>query len=317
MKTFPGHRRMRCLDMFGTAFTTRRKSKIYNLKLTIANVAASGKKHFVVRQHGRVGEPMTYKSIEFEITDGKAVITLATPDNMNALDETMSEELDSALTECQEDDSVKVIILTGKGKAFCAGGNVKAMADAPDAEIFLEELSGWIHRPVHRIQTMEKVVIAAVNGHAVGAGAALAMACDLRYASKTAKFNMGFMKIGLAPGCGTYFLPKLVGKAKASELIYLSETIDADTAEKLGLVNHVLEPEKLMQEVMNIAEIIGKGPTLAIGRAKTLLRLSDSSRLEEHLAAERHMISISGATEDFREGVTAFAEKREPKFEGK
>jgi 2-(1,2-epoxy-1,2-dihydrophenyl)acetyl-CoA isomerase len=164
---------------------------------------------------------------------------------------------------------------------------------------------------------MEKVVIAAVNGHAVGAGAALAMACDLRYASKSAKFNMGFMKIGLAPGCGTYFLPKLVGKARAGELIYLSETIDADTAEKYGLVNHAVAPEELMPTVMKAAGNIAKGPGLAIGRAKTLLRLSENSRLEEHLAAERHMISISGATEDFREGVTAFAEKREPKFVGK
>jgi 2-(1,2-epoxy-1,2-dihydrophenyl)acetyl-CoA isomerase len=164
---------------------------------------------------------------------------------------------------------------------------------------------------------MEKVVIAAVNGHAVGAGAALAMACDLRYASTAAKFNMGFMKIGLAPGCGTYFLPKLAGKAKAGELIYLSETVDAETAEKLGLVNHTVEPEELMPSVLEVAGRIARGPTLAIGRAKTLLRLSENSRLEEHLAAERHMISISGATEDFREGVTAFTEKREPRFKGR
>jgi 2-(1,2-epoxy-1,2-dihydrophenyl)acetyl-CoA isomerase len=260
---------------------------------------------------------MGYKSIEIETKDGIATITLATPDNMNALDERMSNELDDALLGCQEDDAVKAVVITGKGKAFCAGGNVKAMADAPDAEKFLAELSGWIHKPVHRIQTMEKVVIAAVNGHAVGAGAALAMACDLRYASRAAKFNMGFMKIGLAPGCGTYFLPKLVGKARAGELIYLSETIDADAAEKLGLVNHAVEPEELMPIVMKAAENIAKGPTLAIGRAKTLLRLSENSRLEEHLAAERHMISISGATDDFREGVTAFTEKREPRFAGK
>jgi len=260
---------------------------------------------------------MTCKSIEIDIKDGIAVITLATPDNMNALDEAMSNELDNALLKCQEDDSVRAVIITGKGKAFCAGGNVKAMADAPDAEQFLAELSGWIHKPVHRIQTMEKIVIAAVNGHAVGAGAALAMACDLRYASRTAKFNMGFMKIGLAPGCGTYFLPKLVGKARAGELIYLSETIDADTAERYGLVNHAVAPEELMPTVMKAAGNIAKGPGLAIGRAKTLLRLSENSRLEEHLAAERHMISISGATDDFREGVTAFAEKREPKFVGK
>lgn len=258
-----------------------------------------------------------YKTIEAESKNGIAIITLNTPDNMNALDATMSEELDDALLQCQEDDAIKVIIITGRGKAFCAGGNVKAMADAADPEKFLAELSGWIHKPVHRIYTMEKVVIAAVNGHAVGAGCALAMACDLRYAAKSAKFNMGFMKIGLAPGCGTYFLPRLVGPAKARELIFLSETIDADTAEKLGLINHAVEPDKLMATAMDVADRIAKGPGLAIGRAKTLLRLSEKSQLEEHLAAERHMISISGTTEDFREGVTAFAEKREPKFKGK
>ena len=260
---------------------------------------------------------MNYESIEFQRKDKKAIIHLATPDNLNALDAKMSEELDHALMKCQEDDSIKVIIITGKGKAFCAGGNVKAMAEAEDPETFLEELSASIHKPVHRIYSMDKVVIAAINGHAIGAGCGLAMSCDLRYASKKAKFNMGFMKIGLAPGCGTYFLPKLVGKAKAAELIYLSETIDAETAEKLGLINHAVEPDNLMPQVMNIAEVIEKGPTLAIGRAKTLLRLSEHSKLEEHLAAERHMISISGATADFREGVDAFTKKREPKFEGK
>ena len=260
---------------------------------------------------------MNYETIEFQRKDSKAIIHLATPDNLNALDAKMSEELDHALLRCEEDESIKVIIITGKGKAFCAGGNVKAMAEADDPETFLEQLSGWIHKPVHRIYSMEKVVIAAINGHAIGAGAGLAMACDLRYASKKAKFNMGFMKIGLAPGCGTYFLPKLVGKAKAGELIYLSDTIDADAAEKLGLINHAIEPDDLMSEVMKAAELIEKGPTLAIGRAKTLLRLSERSQIEEHLAAERHMISISGATKDFREGVDAFAEKRKPKFEGK
>lgn len=263
------------------------------------------------------GEAMTYKTIEAESKGGITVITLNTPDNMNALDAAMSGELDDALLECQEDDSVRSVVITGHGRAFCAGGNVKAMADAPDPEKFLAELSGWIHKPVHRIYTMEKVVIAAVNGHAVGAGAALAMACDLRYASKTAKFNMGFMKIGLAPGCGTYFLPRLVGTAKARELIFLSETIDAEEAEKLGLINHAMEPEKLMAEVRHVAERVAEGPGLAMGRAKTLLRLSERSQLDEHLAAEQHMISISGATEDFREGVTAFTEKREPRFKGK
>jgi len=260
---------------------------------------------------------MNYETIEVERKAAKSIIHLATPDNLNALDTRMSQELDNALLRCEEDESIKVIIITGKGKAFCAGGNVKAMAEAEDPEHFLEELSANIHKPVHRIYNMEKVVIAAINGHAIGAGCGLAMACDLRYASKKAKFNMGFMKIGLAPGCGTYFLPKLIGKAKAGELIYLSETIDADAAEKLGLINHAVEPDDLMPEVMKAADIIEKGPTLAIGRAKTLLRLSERSQLEEHLAAERHMISISGGTQDFREGVDAFTEKREPKFTGK
>ncbi len=260
---------------------------------------------------------MNYETIEVERKGGKAIIHLATPDNLNALDAEMSQELDNALLRCQEDESVKVIIITGKGKAFCAGGNVKAMAEAEKPEEFLGHLSGWIHKPVHRIYNMEKIVIAAVNGHAVGAGCGLAMACDLRYASKKARFNMGFMKIGLAPGCGTYFLPKLVGKAKAGELVYLSETIDADTAEKYGLINHAVEPDELLPIVMDAADRIEKGPTLAIGRAKTLIRLSERSNLDEHLAAERHMISISGATADFREGVDAFTEKREPVFKGK
>lgn len=263
------------------------------------------------------GASMGYNTIEVEKDEGKVIITLNNPDKRNALDCEMSSELDDALSKCEDDDSVKVIIITGAGKAFCAGGDVKAMAETIDPKEFLANLSGCIHQLVTRIWNMEKVVIAAINGHAVGAGCGLAMACDLRYASDKAKINMGFMGMGLAPGVGTYFLPKLVGRAKAGELIYLNDTIDVKEAKKIGLINDYYDQDKLMEKVLKIAGKIEKGPALAIGRAKTLIRLSERSQLSEHLEAERYMISVSGETDDFREGVTAFLEKRKPNFKGK
>ncbi len=260
---------------------------------------------------------MTYKTLKVDMDGGKAIITLDRPDRMNAFDDELSAELDDIFGICEDDDSIKVIILTGTGKAFCAGGDVKGMAESKKPTEFLGNLVTGIHRPIIRIWNMEKIIIAAINGHAVGAGCGLAMACDIRIASKKAKFNMGFMKIGLAPGCGTFFLPRLVGRAKAGELIYLSETIGAKEAERIGLINKVVDDDKLMKKVMKMAEKIEKGPTLAIGRAKTLIRIADKPSLMDHFEAERHMMSISGETEDFREGVDAFVEKRKPKFKGK
>lgn len=258
-----------------------------------------------------------YSTIKVEMDRGIATITLNRPEKMNAFNDQLSGELDDTFAIMEKDDDVKVIVLTGSGKAFCAGGDVKAMAEAENPSEFLAGLSNGIHRPIMRMWNLEKVIICAINGHAVGAGCGLAMACDIRVASKKARINMGFMKIGLAPGCGTYFLPKLVGRAKAAELIFLSETIDAEEAERLGLVNKTVEDHELMKEAMKMARRIEEGPSLAIGRAKTLLRLSEQSTLMEHFDAERHMISISGDTQDFKEGVNAFLEKRKPKFEGK
>jgi 2-(1,2-epoxy-1,2-dihydrophenyl)acetyl-CoA isomerase len=260
---------------------------------------------------------MGYEFIRSEKVGKTALITLNAPEKRNALDVVIASELDDALSIGEADQDVKVMILTGEGKTFCAGGDVKAMAEAKDPQKFLGELSGSIHKPVFRIWNMEKVVIAAINGPAVGAGCGLAMACDLRYASKKATFNMGFMNIGLAPGVGTYFLPRLIGRTKAAELAYLGKTISAQEAKDIGLVNDVFENETFMAKVMEAARAIETGPTLAIGRAKTLLRLSEKSQLSEHLAAEQHMISISGSSQDFREGVNAFIEKRKPRFKGK
>ncbi len=258
-----------------------------------------------------------YSSIKAEIEGGIAIITLDKPEKMNAFDDILSAELDDVFAKLEEDDDVNVIVLTGTGKAFCAGGDVKAMAEAGKPTEFLGELASGIHRPIIRMWNMDKAIICAINGHAVGAGCGLAMACDIRVASKKAKFNMGFMNIGLAPGCGTFFLPKLVGRAKAAELIFLSETIDAKEAHRIGLINMVVDGDELMKKVMKMAKRIDNGPILAIGRAKTLLRISEHSTIMDHLEAERHMISQSGYTEDFREGVTAFLEKRKPNFKGK
>jgi enoyl-CoA hydratase/carnithine racemase len=256
---------------------------------------------------------MDYSSINLEIEDDIATITLNKPENMNALDLKMAGELLDALEKCESNDALRVIVLRGEGKAFSAGGDIKEMMDTKEHSSRLFEMSESIQKCAMRIREIKKPVIAAINGFAVGAGCSLAMSCDLRIASKKAKFNMGFVNVGLAPGCGTYFLPKLVGHSKAFELLFLGNTIDSAEAERIGLVNKVVEKEELYSTVDEIAKKLAKSAPVAMGYAKELLNMSYVNNLQAQFEMERKCISDTAGTQDFKERAGAFLKKSKSK----
>lgn len=238
-------------------------------------------------------------------------ITLSRPEKKNAIHTKMAGELVEALEAAEEDEDVRAVILTGAGKAFSAGGDIQEMAEAEDRYSFLgDELAGGIQRCVSQMRSMGKPVIAAVNGNAIGAGMALVLGSDIVIASKDARFSMGFVKIGLAPGCGTYFLSRLVGYQKACELVFYSDVLDAEDAEELGLVNKVVKGDKLESKALEWAERVTRRPAPAIAVSKRLLNHAYMSGIKEHFAKERDAIGSTGSTKEFDERITAFLSKK-------
>ncbi|MBI4594759.1 MAG: enoyl-CoA hydratase [Candidatus Tectomicrobia bacterium] len=261
---------------------------------------------------------MDYQSITFKKEKGIATITLNRPDNLNALDLTMGKEWLDAMDKCSLDREIKVIILTGEGRAFSAGGDVKSMREAgDDAASLLGELTHYLHGIISAMRRINRPVIGAINGIASGAGFSMALACDLLVASDKARFNMAYVNIGLVPdGGGTYFLPRLLGLQRASQLIFTAEAIDAIEAQKLGLVNYVVPPEQVLPMAMELAERFATGPTQAYGNAKALINSGLIESLETQLENERQAISRSSQTVDFKEGLAAFFEKRKANYKG-
>ena len=263
---------------------------------------------------------VSYKTIILEKEDGVATITLNRPASFNALDFEMGKELVDAIEKCTKNVRIKVLIITGAGKAFCAGGDLKAVKEWPDDNLggFFRQLTKFLDRVILDIRMMPKPVIASVNGPAAGAGFSLALACDLRIVSDKAIFRQAFTSVALVPDCGwTFHLPKLVGLGKASELIFLDKVITAKEGEKLGLVNQVVPEAKLKEVTLEVANRLARGPSLAFARAKALLNRALTSSLESQLENERREIALSGETEDFRQALSAFFEKKKPKFQGK
>ena len=263
---------------------------------------------------------MSYKAIILEKEDGIATITLNRPASFNALNFEMGRELVDAVEKCPENVQIKALIVTGAGKAFCPGGDLKAMKEWPSDNLgdFFRQLTKFLDRAILDIRLTPKPVIASVNGPAAGAGFSLALACDLRIASDKATFKQAFTSIGLVPiGGWTVHLPRLVGFGKASELVFLDKVIAAGEAEEMGLVNQVVPEAKLKEATLEIAERLAGGPSLAFARAKALLNRALTFSLASQLENERREIALSGETEDFREALSAFFEKRKPKFQGK
>jgi 2-(1,2-epoxy-1,2-dihydrophenyl)acetyl-CoA isomerase len=253
--------------------------------------------------------------------DGEVTrITLDRPDKLNALTQVMSDELMDAFAECGQDPGVRAVVLTGAGRGFCAGQDLSEFESAyraGDRPNIDEHLERSYHRLIPLIVSTPKPVIAAVNGVAAGAGVSLAAACDVRIASEEARFLQAFVKIGLVPDSGgTWLLSRLIGPAAALELSITGDTIDANRALELGLVNRVVPAASLDQEVAAFASRLAAMPTAAIAATKALIRDALTLDLDEALRREAAAQARMGQTDDHLEGVMAFAEKREPKFRG-
>jgi 2-(1,2-epoxy-1,2-dihydrophenyl)acetyl-CoA isomerase len=263
---------------------------------------------------------MSYESLIYETKDHVATLTLNRPERLNALGGTLREDLTDALTRAIDDSDVRVIVITGAGKGFCAGGDVKAMQDANVAgrtRPLMERVAPSRDRTVLLMRDSTKPLIAAVNGAAAGAGMNLALACDIRVASSAAKFSQAFVRRGLHPDWGgTYFLPRVVGMAKACEMIFTGQLIDADEALRLGIVSAVHPPERLLPATYELATTIAQGPPIAIRLARRALYRNLQEDLRSALEFETFAQNICADTEDAREGIRAFVEKREPKFSG-
>jgi 2-(1,2-epoxy-1,2-dihydrophenyl)acetyl-CoA isomerase len=256
-------------------------------------------------------------SIELKIINKAAFIHLNRPDVFNSFNREMALLLQKILTDCSTDNSVRAIVITGNGKAFCAGQDLKEVTD-PDLNPGFRKILEEHYNPIiQKIRTIEKPIIAAVNGVAAGAGANIALACDIVLAAENASFIQAFSKIGLIPdSAGTFFLPRLIGFQKASALMMLGDKVSAVEAEKLGMVYKVIAPENFMEEVTKLAETLAEMPTKAIGLTKRLLNQSMTNNLEQQLALESDLQIEASSSNDYKEGVTAFVEKRKPEFNG-
>lgn len=259
---------------------------------------------------------MAYDTLLVDDRDAVRIITLNRPEVFNAFNETLKAELADALKAADRDTAVRCLVITGAGRAFCAGQDLKDRAVQAVTSLG-DSLRSTYNPIVLRIRTMEKPVVAAVNGVAAGAGCSLALACDLRVASDKASFVEAFVKVGLVPDSGaTFLLPRIVGLSKALELAITGDALDAGTAQSLGLVTSVVPSDELMTATMDLASRLAQGATRAIGLTKRAMNRALTLDLEAALNYEADLQEIAGRTHDFKEGVQAFVEKRQPQFTG-
>ena len=259
---------------------------------------------------------MEYKKLIIQDNGAVRVIKINNPEALNALNTAILKELDAAFTEVAEDNGILAVVLTGEGRAFVAGADISEMKskNAREGEIF-GKLGASVFR---KIELLPKPVIAVVNGFALGGGCELAMSCDIRLASAKAKFGQPEVGLGITPGfSGTQRMPRLIGMGKAKELIYTADIIDAAEAYRIGLVNHVYEPEALMEEAMKMAEKIASKAPIAVKNSKEAINRGIQTDMDSAVAIEAYLFGLCFASEDQKEGMTAFFEKRKANFQNK
>jgi len=250
-----------------------------------------------------------------EQRDGVMTITLNRPEVLNAVNDLMAQELRDALRTAARDAAVRCLVITGAGRGFCSGQDLRDRA-AGDRS-YREHLRATYNPVITQIHTLEKPVLAAVNGVAAGAGCSLALAADLRIASDRASFIEVFARIGLVPDSGSsWFLPRLIGPGKAFEMIYTTDPVDAQEAYRIGLVNRIVPHDDLQSKTMELAARLAAGPTRAYGLARRAVHYALGASLEQALEYEAHLQEIAGRSADHREGVAAFLEKRDPRYTG-
>lgn len=244
-------------------------------------------------------------------------LKLNRPEVFNSFNKTMALQLQAALDECEKDETIRAIVIVGEGKAFCAGQDLAEATDPNGPE--LKSIVKDHYNPIiQRIRSIEKPIIAAVNGVAAGAGANIALACDITLAKKSASFIQAFSKIGLIPdSAGTFFLPRLVGAQKALALMMTGDKVMAEDAANMNMIYRAVEDESFEEEVTRLAEQMAQMPTYGLGLTKRAINQSFTNDLTKQLAVEEELQTLAGQSYDFNEGVAAFLEKRKPVFKGK
>jgi 2-(1,2-epoxy-1,2-dihydrophenyl)acetyl-CoA isomerase len=257
----------------------------------------------------------TYQTIRVEVAGGVATITLNRPESLNSINADMRRELMSALKAIGRDDAVRAVLLTGEGRGFCSGADLRGGSGERD---FRRVVTAEYNPLVKAIRNLPKPVLAAVNGVAAGAGVSLALACDLVYAAEDARFIQAFVKIGLVPDTGsTRTLVRALGRHRAAALIFSGEPLSATAAHEAGLVNQVVPAAELPSTAQAAAAALAAAPTRAIALAKRLINRAEDDSLDDSLALEADLQELAGRTDDHAEGLAAFAEKREPRFVGR
>jgi len=263
---------------------------------------------------------MQFSTIIFSKQDGYASLTLNRPEALNSFNQLMHQEVKQAFKITREDPAIRSLLITGAGRGFCAGQDLsdRAVSDPSEAVDLGESVEKNYNPLIRAIMGLEKPVVCAVNGVAAGAGASIALACDIVLAAKSASFIQAFSKIGLVPDSGgTFNLPRALGLPRAKALALLGGKISAEKAEKWGLIWEAVEDDKLQAEALSLVQHFATQPTLGLGKIKLLLNQSFNNSLHDQLELEKEAMRILGATQDYKEGVSAFMEKRSPMFTGK
>ena len=254
--------------------------------------------------------------IQYEIIDGVGKITLNRPDKYHSFVREMALQLQVALDKCNENNEVRAILITSDGKAFCAGQDLVEATD-PNGPSLTQIILEHYNPIIRKIRNIEKPVVAAVNGVAAGAGASIALCCDIVVATQSASFIQAFSKIGLIPDSGgTFFLPRLVGMQRATALMMTADPVSATAAMEMGMIYQIFSDETFEEESWKLVSKLAKMPTKGLGLTKRLLNASYTNNFEEQMEMEEKCQTIAGKTSDFKEGIAAFFEKRKPNFKG-